>query len=78
MDIDLANLLFAEIVACLKNLWRVKPRLGRVPFEGPLVLGSLIYRMLKQQGIPMVQGEKEVEEVLEEEGSSRIEGSYQE
>ena len=54
MDIDLDDLLFVEIVTCMKNLWRVKLRFGRVPFEWPLVLGSLIYCMLKQQGVPIV------------------------
>ena len=60
MDIYLVDLLFAEIVACLNNLWRVMPRYERVQFEGPLVLDSLIYQMFKQQGVHMVQGEKEV------------------
>lgn len=54
MDIYLVDIMFAKKVACLKNLWRIMPRYGRVSFEGPFVFRSLFYQMLEQQGMPIV------------------------
>lgn len=48
IDVALADVLIAKIVAYMKKIWKVIPRCGQVPFKGPFVLGSLIYLMLKQ------------------------------
>lgn len=66
MDIDLADVLYSEIVTCITNIWKPKAKRGPIPFKNPFVIGSMIYCMLKKQGVPLTQGEKKVlKEILE-------------
>lgn len=64
MDIDLQMCCTMRLLHALTIYGKQSPK--EDPFKGPFVLGSLIYRLLKEQGVLLIQGEEEVlEEILE-------------